>query len=246
VIVDRSYADFSDDRALDRRVAGDDNGAPSGMLAGTTRAILVGTLSKAFGLAGLRIGYALGHPEVIAAIAHSRGPYKIGTLAERAATAALTQDAAWVRERVTRMRRNRDWFVRTLTETFGLAPLASHANFVLVPVPSAPELNTALRANGVATQPFVGLARIGDALRITIGRNRDLMTALVALRAVAINAPGLLPGVRERVLSAWPLGSVLPLPGEPDSEPTPTTEVTAVPASLEPTPVPPAPAPVNA
>src|SRR5204863_264888 len=63
------------------------------------RLVVVRTLSKAFGLAGLRLGWAVAAAETAGELEKTRGPYKVGGLAESAALAALTHDRAWVRER---------------------------------------------------------------------------------------------------------------------------------------------------
>ncbi len=180
VILDRAYAEYC---AL----------APLAGIA-SDRLLVVRTLSKAFGLAGLRIGYGIGAPSMIEAIAKARGPYKVNAIAERAAIAALTHDRAWVEAGVRAVRRNRHRFVSEL-RSLGFAPLPSRANFVLLPVPDAAHTAAQLRAHGIAVRPFHALTGIGDALRITIGRRRDLdrvrdaLAELVGERAPAASGP---------------------------------------------------------
>jgi histidinol-phosphate aminotransferase len=155
VILDQAYAEFDvPDFVAD--------------VSNHPRLIVTRTLSKAFGLAGLRIGYATGRADLMVEIEKSRGPYKVSVLAELAAVAALAEDGGWVRERIRDVVENRERFAAVL-RGIGLEPLPSAANFVLVPVPDATAVGTRMRGNGVAVRPFVGLPRIGDALRITIG-----------------------------------------------------------------------------
>jgi histidinol-phosphate aminotransferase len=93
VIVDEAYAEFVGG-GMDR---------DAGFLraaAGLPNVLVVRTMSKAFGLAGLRIGYATGSAALVAEVEKSRGPYKVNALAEQAAVAALTTDRAWVAARV--------------------------------------------------------------------------------------------------------------------------------------------------
>ncbi len=170
VILDRAYAEY----------------CAHAPLAGVTseRLLEVRTLSKAFGLAGLRIGYGIGTPAMIEAIAKARGPFKVNELAEIAAIAALTHDRAWVEAGVRAVRRNRRRFVSEL-EVLGFAPLPSRANFVLVPMRDAALAAATLRAQGIAVRPFHALTGIGDALRITIGRRRDLDQVRDALAPLA-------------------------------------------------------------
>ena len=121
---------------------------------------------------------------MIEAIAKARGPYKVNALAERAAIAALTHDRAWVSAGVRAVQRNRRRFVADL-RSLGFAPLPSRANFVLLPVPDAAHAAASLRAHGIAVRPFHALTGIGDALRITIGRRRDLDRVRHALAELA-------------------------------------------------------------
>jgi histidinol-phosphate aminotransferase len=155
VIIDEAYADFAAWNCLD-------------LVARFPRVVITRTMSKAFGLAGLRVGYAMGDPSVIAEIEKSRGPYKVSGIAQRASIAALTDDRTWVEQHVQDAMRNRDRLARCLLE-IGLAPLPSDSNFILVPVTDAVGWDRRFRDHGVAVRPFTALPRIGDALRISIG-----------------------------------------------------------------------------
>ncbi len=147
------------------------------------RLLVVRTLSKAFGMAGLRVGYAVGAPALVAAVEKSRGPYKVSALAEKMAVAALNEDAAWVDGRVREVLDARGRFVARLWR-LGLRPLPSEANFVLVPTDSAAAKAKALREQGVAVRPFERLTGIGDALRISVGPWSVVERALPALEEV--------------------------------------------------------------
>ena len=138
------------------------------------------TMSKAFGLAGLRVGYAVGNPELVAAVEKSRGPYKVSAVAERAACAALDADLGWVRSRIDEARSNREAFSDALRHR-GFAPLPSTSNFVLVPVRDATAITKRMRDAGVAVRPFPALPEIGDAVRITIGPWPLMEAGLAAL-----------------------------------------------------------------
>ena len=155
VVIDEAYAEFASWNCLD-------------LLQRFPRVVITRTLSKAFGLAGLRIGYALGDPGIVAEIEKSRGPYKVNALAQQAAVSALTTDLGWVRDHVREAIVNRQRLATELAK-IGLAPLPSESNFVLVPVPDANALDSALREKGIAVRPFRALPRIGDALRISVG-----------------------------------------------------------------------------
>ncbi len=155
VILDEAYAEFS--------------GVSAAQLALDVENLLViRTMSKAFGLAGLRIGYAVGAPTLVRDVEKSRGPYKVNAPAEQAALAALRHDIPWVEKHVAQAVDNRDRLARALALR-GYSPVPSHANFVCVPVPQAVAVNQALRARGVAVRPFEALPHVGDTLRITVG-----------------------------------------------------------------------------
>jgi histidinol-phosphate aminotransferase len=167
VILDEAYAEFADEDRLD-------------LLAKYDRLVITRTLSKAFGLAGLRVGYAVAAPDLAREIEKSRGPYKVSALAEQAAIAALTQDRQWVADRIAEAREARFRLTRELTAR-RLAPIESQANFVLVPVPRADRLSACMRKLGVAVRPFTRLSGIGDAIRITVGPWSMMEECLTAL-----------------------------------------------------------------
>lgn len=156
LLIDEAYADFADDQLLDW--------AP-----GSGRALVLRTLSKAWGLAGLRVGYAVGPPPVVEEVEKSRGPYKVGGVAEAVATSVLREDGSWVRETVARVRENRARLARALADR-GLHAWPSAANFVLVETPAGAEsVVAALRRRGVGVRGFPDLPQSGDCVRVTVG-----------------------------------------------------------------------------
>jgi len=155
VLIDEAYTEFAGVSNVD-------------LLARAPRVLLIRTLSKAFGLAGLRIGYALGQPQLVAEVEKSRGPYKVNALAERVAVAALRHDVQWVEEHIQLAVQNRDRLTIELLK-LGLDPIPSSANFVCVPVRNAVAVAMAMREKGVGVRPFPNLPRIGDCLRISVG-----------------------------------------------------------------------------
>ncbi len=147
------------------------------------RLLVARTLSKAFGLAGARVGYAVGAPDIVAAVEKSRGPYKVTALAERMAVAALDGERAWVDAGVAGVLAARASFVAELRR-MGHEPLPSASNFVLVPIADAADKAEALRERGVGVRAFSGLTGIGDALRISVGPWAVMARALPALKEV--------------------------------------------------------------
>ena len=177
VILDEAYAEFASTDLSPIALA-------------SNRVLVARTMSKAFGLAGLRIGYATGAPALIAEVEKSRGPYEVSALAERAALAALGDGLEWAREHVVEAKMNRDRLTMEL-ERRGLAPIPSEANFVLVPITNANARARHMRSLGVAVRPFEGLPMISDALResggsalrISVGPWDMVDAALAALDA---------------------------------------------------------------
>ncbi len=172
VIVDEAYAEYAGVNVLH-------------LLAGSDRLLVTRTMSKAFGLAGLRVGYAAGSPALIAEIEKSRGPYKVNGVAARAACAALRDDLKWVREHVVIAVDHRERLTDDLQRR-GLSPIRSQANFVLVPIRDAGSVARKMRARGVAVRSFESLPPVsealvksgGGALRFTVGPWEQVEQAL--------------------------------------------------------------------
>jgi histidinol-phosphate aminotransferase len=148
------------------------------------RVVVTRTFSKAWGMAGLRVGYGIACPQLIAQIEKARGPYKVSKQSEAAVCLALEQDTAWVNAIAAQTVKLREDLISDLRE-LGLAPLPSRANFVLVPVSeNAVQLSQRLTRLGVSVRPFADLPELGDALRITVGPRSDLDALLRAWRSL--------------------------------------------------------------
>jgi histidinol-phosphate aminotransferase len=171
VIIDQAYLEFGGESYVD--------------LASTGRPVLITrTMSKAFGLAGLRVGYGIGSPELITEVLKARGPYKVSALAERAALAALGNDRAWVVDRANDVITNRARFRAELSAR-GIASLESSANFVLVPLADCTATAQRLERAGIRVRALPGLAVIGDAIRVAIGPWDMMQQCVDALVAAA-------------------------------------------------------------
>ncbi len=171
VIIDQAYSEFGGECFTDLV----SEGGP---------VLMTRTLSKAFGLAGLRVGYGISSPRIVGEIMKVRGPYKVNALAERAAIAALQNDQDWVSERVGEVVANRARFRQELALR-GITSLRSDANFVLVPVKDCAAASGQLRRLGIGVRELPSLPGIGDALRIGIGPWDLMERCLDALGTVA-------------------------------------------------------------
>ncbi|RYZ39831.1 MAG: histidinol-phosphate aminotransferase family protein [Myxococcaceae bacterium] len=169
VLIDQAYVEFS-------------RGGDFMDLARSRPNVLVTrTMSKAFGLAGLRVGWAVGAPSLVAEVEKARGPYKHTALGEAVAVSALAEDVAWMEACAAEAVENRER-LRGGLKVLGLEPLPSEANFLLVPVPEARRVGEGMRERNVNVRVFEGLAGVGDALRIGCGPWPLMATALKALK----------------------------------------------------------------
>ncbi|MFQ3661369.1 MAG: histidinol-phosphate transaminase [Chloroflexaceae bacterium] len=146
--------------------------------AGRPNLILLRTFAKIYGLAGLRLGYAYGHSEVIAYLERARPTFNVNLLAQIAGLAALEDD-----EHVARSREYADscraFFMREL-QALGLRPIPSRTNFVAVPVGDDAAVSEALSARGFTVTPLAGWGLPG-VIRVSFGteeQNRGFMAAL--------------------------------------------------------------------
>ncbi len=154
LVVDEAYHEFADP-AL---------GDPVASFVGTAdNVVVLRTFSKAHGLAGMRVGYAMGHPEVIATIDKTLFPFAVNAAAQAAALAALEHEGE-IFERCAAIVTERTRVVGALRETGQDVP-EPQANFVWLPLGAATdEVYLALERRGVVTRPFSG-----DGIRVTIG-----------------------------------------------------------------------------
>jgi histidinol-phosphate aminotransferase len=156
VILDEAYIDFAD--APDCVPAVD-------LIRDYENLLVVRTFSKAYGLAGIRAGYALAQPATIAAINLARSPFQINNLGHLAALASLaaTDELA---QRVELIKAERRWLVEQL-DRLGMRSPVSHGNFLWLPMTGerAAELAAELEAVGVLIRPLRSGARITVGVR---------------------------------------------------------------------------------
>ncbi len=141
------------------------------------------TFSKAYGLAALRIGYLVGHPEVISAVDRTLVPFAVNGLAQVGALASLAADEE-LGERVNTTLAERARVQSGLRER-GFSTPDAQANFVWLPVGApAADLTLALERRGVVTRPFPG-----EGVRVTIGAESENDRFLDAFDEVASSLP---------------------------------------------------------
>ena len=144
VVLDEAYTEF----VTDERVTNSTT-----LLAAHDNLLITRTFSKAHGLAGLRVGYAVAHPDVIAMVDRTLVPFAVNELAQRAARASLAA-LDEMTERVATIVAERDRIATTLRASGWSVPDAQ-ANFVWLPVgASAASLAVAMERRGVVTRAF--------------------------------------------------------------------------------------------
>ncbi len=146
--------------------------------------ILMRTFSKIYGLAGLRIGYGIGHPELIAALEKVRQPFNINALSQAGALAAL-DDNKHV-EKTQRINRRGIKFFTKAFKRMKLKVVPPAANFLLVRVGDGARVFSDLQKLGVITRPMGGY-QLGDWIRISIGTPKENQRCLNALKQVLGN-----------------------------------------------------------
>ncbi len=147
--------------------------------------ILLRTFSKIYGLAGLRLGYGIGAPELIVLLDKARQPFNVNALAQVAATAALDDT-----EHVRRTRENNAQGVRFFEAAFarmGLEFIPSAANFILVRVGEGRRVFERMQRQGVIVRAMDSYG-LGEWIRITVG------TPAQNQRCVQVLAQALGPG----------------------------------------------------
>lgn len=143
--------------------------------------ILMRTFSKIHGLAGLRLGYGIAHPEFISALEKIRQPFNINSLAQAAGIAALDD-----LEHVRKTRENNFAGRKFLQESFaqmGLPFVESFANFVLVQVGQGQRVFDEMQKRGVITRPMGGY-KLPEWIRISIGTPAENKRAVKTLKQV--------------------------------------------------------------
>jgi histidinol-phosphate aminotransferase len=175
IVMDEAYAEFVEDPDYPDSLA---------VLQQPRPIIVLRTFSKIYGLAGLRVGYGIAHPELIDMMNRVRAPFNVSTVAQVAAVAALDDDAHV--SRVRQINREGMAYLREAFSRMGLEVVPSWANFLLVRVGNALRLYEALLREGVIVRP-VGVYGFPEHVRITIGlpqENERLVTTLARVLAI--------------------------------------------------------------
>jgi len=169
VVLDEAYGEYLD---------GNDAYASAPWLAEFPNLIISRTLSKAYGLAGLRVGFGLASAEIIALMNRVRQPFNVNHLAMVAAVAALGDDAFIEKSRAVNAEG-----LAFLADEFakrGIEVIPSHGNFITFRIADAQAIFQSLLKQGVIVRPIAGYG-MPDWLRVTIGTMAQNTRFLAAL-----------------------------------------------------------------
>ncbi len=170
LVVDEAYVDFSQGGSMD-------------LIAPHPNIIVVRTMSKSFSLAGMRIGFACAHPQLIEGMWKVKDHYNLNRLSLVAAEAALEQIDD-MRQNAERICRTRDRLSKALRE-WGFFVWDSAANFVLARSSDTPaqELYRELKERRILVRYFAQ-ARLDDCLRISVGTDDEIDALLAELQVI--------------------------------------------------------------
>ncbi len=171
VVVDEAYIEFADARH-----------SVLPLLDELPRLVIVRTLSKAFRLAGLRLGYLLAPAWVVDDLQKVRLPYHLDAIKQVAGIVAVEQEDAFLEHR-RRVAAERDRVAAALRERSDVEVFPSVANFVLVRA-AVPDLFDRLLEQGVLVRDFSSRPRLAGCVRVTIGTAEENDTFLAALQTV--------------------------------------------------------------
>jgi histidinol-phosphate aminotransferase len=143
--------------------------------------VITRTFSKAYGLAGLRVGYSLAHPQVADVMNRVRQPFNVNGVALAAAVAALNDMEFVARSYADNLQGMRQ--IEDGARALGLEWIPSYGNFITIRVGRAAEIYKRLLKRGVIVRPVGGAYQLPEHLRVTIGTAEENERFLAALAA---------------------------------------------------------------
>jgi histidinol-phosphate aminotransferase len=177
VVLDEAYYEYASAPAIDA------SDYPDGMqwLNNHSNLVVTRTFSKAYGLAGLRIGYSVSHSEIADVLNRVRQPFNVNSLALAAAEAAL-QDHEHLKKGLACNIAGMQQYTSTFTD-MGLEYIPSIGNFICVKVGDAAGIYESLLREGVIVRPVANYG-MPEFLRISIGTNQENESCIKALQKV--------------------------------------------------------------
>lgn len=171
VVVDEAYVEFAADSA-----------GVHDLLGSYPNLVVVRTFSKAWSLAGARLGYLLADPALVEQLARVRLPYHLSTPTQLLGEAVL-QNVEAMREAVAKVARERDRLITGL-QSLGVKTYPSDANFVLFEVSDAERVWSALLDRGILIRRYGSSPHLENCLRVTAGLPDETEAFLLALEEI--------------------------------------------------------------
>lgn len=175
VVVDELYADFTGQSVIPRALD-------------LTNVVALQSLSKSAGIAGLRLGFAIGHPGILDRLRRVTGPYDINMLAVVAGKAALA-DPEPMRRYVAQVLAAKAWTIEQL-QRLAVHHFAGGGNYLLVwPPGDCATVVDALRAQRILVRSMAGKPLIEGSFRLTVGTLNDMQRFVAAFSTVIGGEP---------------------------------------------------------
>ncbi|MEO1507601.1 MAG: histidinol-phosphate transaminase [Cyanobacteria bacterium J06633_23] len=173
VVIDEAYVDFAEGSALS-------------LVHEFENVIILRTLSKGYGLAGLRIGFGIAHPTLLSGLFKVKDSYNVDAIAITLAAAAI-RDQAYKNARADQIKASRAQLSIDLNQ-LGFSVLESHGNFVLATPGkhNAESLYLALKEQGILVRYFKQ-AGLDDKLRISVGTDKENHSLIEAITSLPQN-----------------------------------------------------------
>ncbi len=147
------------------------------------RVVILRTLSKAMAMAGLRVGYIIGNPDLMYEVSKVRLPYSVNAFAQEAALAVL-QRTDVVKARIREVKVEREKVFDGLNAIDGVTAYPSDANFLLVRFPDSAHVNRELMKRGILVRDVSKNPLLGNCLRVTIGKPDENVALVAAVREI--------------------------------------------------------------
>ena len=176
VFLDEAYIDFTEP---DFNI-----GSVELLKGGMNNLFILRTFSKVYGLAGVRIGFGIGSPELISLISRVKPPFDLSIVAENIAAEALADDEFYSRT-VTETASEKEYYYAEL-DKLGLSYFRSQTNYILIDVKmDAKKAAQALMEQGIIVRPAASYG-FPTCIRITIGQHRENEFFFKALRKLVV------------------------------------------------------------
>ncbi|MGV8905064.1 MAG: histidinol-phosphate transaminase [Acetobacterium sp.] len=173
VILDEAYIEFFGESGVN-------------LITKYPRLLILRTLSKAFGLAGIRCGYALGNKEIIDVLYKVKGPYNLNVLTQKLAVIALKNRATILRNlEILKAEREKAVAFLEALHAFKIYPTGS--NFIYFESPQAEEIYEALLKKNILIKYFKEVDRQSGSIRFSIGKPQENQKILAIIKEVVYN-----------------------------------------------------------